>query len=274
LAFAPYLRSGPAVFEGAAAYRDAPKATMMGVERHVADAHEDGIWSCVWTPRGQIVTGSVDENCSVWDAKTLENKQTFKNNYCGVVSCVADSTGGVVATSSIDSVLRFWDVDSGALKSKIDAGPVEAWTLSLHPDDKTVCSGTQKGTVNVWDVETSQRKGAFKNAVGDDALNFVMSVAYSPGPDGAHIATADISGHVCILDAKSGQRVAIFEGDRPGEPAHAGPIRSICWTPDSQILLTAGDDTKVRAFDVTMPGKAFHVFEGHASWAAWKPTTE
>ena len=98
--------------------------------------------------------------------KTLANARQFKGNFCGVVSTVADSAGGLVATSSIDSVLRFWDVESGDLKSKIDAGPVEAWTLSLSSDDRAVCSGTQKGTVNVWDVETSQRIGAYKNAVG------------------------------------------------------------------------------------------------------------
>ena len=101
---------------------------MMAVAKHVAEAHEDGIWTCAWTKQGHIVTGSVDECCSVWDANTLEQKKTFKKNLLGVVSVVSNSDGKTIATSSIDSVLRFWNPlsESSEPVGFIDAGPVQA----------------------------------------------------------------------------------------------------------------------------------------------------
>ena len=148
--------------------------------------------------------------------------------------------------------------ESKELKGSIDAGPVEAWTLSYHPDDKTVCSGTQKGTINVWDVEQQAKTTSFKGTTGADAKAFVMSVAYSP--DGATIATGGLDGSVGIYDAKTGSQTAKFE-------AHELPVRSVAWTPDGQVLLSACDDSNVMAFDVGRPWKPFEVFNAHASWA-------
>ena len=232
---------------------------MMAVSRHVAQAHEDGIWSCAWTKAGQIVTGSVDECCNVWDASSLAQKKNFKKNLLGVVSVVSDSTGGTIATSSIDSVLRFYDPrgEDSEPKGHIDAGPVEAWTLSFHPDDKTLCSGTQQGTINVWDVETCGKTQSFKGSAGEGIDAFVMSVAYSP--DGAQVATGGLNGAVGIYDARTGESVAQFEG-------HELPVRGISWTPDGQVLLSACDDSTVQAYDVARPGKPFEVFYGHRSW--------
>ena len=233
---------------------------MMAVAKHVAEAHEDGIWTCAWTKQGHIVTGSVDECCSVWDANTLEQKKTFKKNLLGVVSVVSNSDGKTVATSSIDSVLRFWNPlsESSEPVGFIDAGPVEAWTLSFHPDDKTVISGTQKGTVNVWDVESCQKTQSFKGSSGEGVDAFVMSVAYSP--DGAQIATGGLNGAINVWDAKSGDKAAEFEG-------HELPVRSISWSPDGQVLLSACDDSTVQAYDVARPGKPFETFYAHRSWA-------
>ncbi|KAH8098041.1 hypothetical protein JL720_963 [Aureococcus anophagefferens] len=233
---------------------------MMAVAKHVAEAHEDGIWTCAWTKQGHIVTGSVDECCSVWDANTLEQKKTFKKNLLGVVSVVSNSDGKTIATSSIDSVLRFWNPlsESSEPVGFIDAGPVEAWTLSFHPDDKTVISGTQKGTVNVWDVESCLKTQSFKGSSGEGVDAFVMSVAYSP--DGAQIATGGLNGAINVWDAKSGDKAAEFEG-------HELPVRSISWSPGGQVLLSACDDSTVQAYDVARPGKPFETFYAHRSWA-------
>lgn len=46
-----------------------------------------------------------------------------------------------------------------------------------------------------------------------------------------------------IFDVASGKLVHALEG-------HAMPIRSLCFSPDSQILLTASDDGHMKLYDV------------------------
>ncbi|KAH8075878.1 hypothetical protein JL720_10325 [Aureococcus anophagefferens] len=219
---------------------------MMAVAKHVAEAHEDGIWTCAWTKQGHI---------------------TFKKNLLGVVSVVSNSDGKTIATSSIDSVLRFWNPCPSRRSPSASSTPARRRGLSFHPDDKTVISGTQKGTVNVWDVESCQKTQSFKGSSGEGVDAFVMSVAYSPvwksnlQPDfNIRIATGGLNGAINVWDAKSGDKAAEFEG-------HELPVRSISWSPDGQVLLSACDDSTVQAYDVARPGKPFETFYAHRSWA-------
>jgi WD repeat-containing protein 61 len=57
----------------------------------------------------------------------------------------------------------------------IDAGPVEAWTVSLSPDGRLVASGSQGGNINLWNVEGGEKQHTFETGG-----KFAMSVAISP----------------------------------------------------------------------------------------------
>jgi WD repeat-containing protein 61 len=62
-------------------------------------------------------------------------------------------------------------------------------------------------------------------------------------PDGRHIASGAIDGIISVFDVASGKLVHTLEG-------HAMPIRSLAFSPDSQLLLTASDDGHMKLYDV------------------------
>jgi len=62
-------------------------------------------------------------------------------------------------------------------------------------------------------------------------------------PDGKYIASGAIDGIINIFDVASQKLVHTLEG-------HAMPIRSLCFSPDSQLLLTASDDGHMKLYDV------------------------
>lgn len=62
-------------------------------------------------------------------------------------------------------------------------------------------------------------------------------------PDGKYIASGAIDGIINIFDVASGKLVHTLEG-------HAMPIRSLTFSPDSQLLLTASDDGHMKLYDV------------------------
>lgn len=62
-------------------------------------------------------------------------------------------------------------------------------------------------------------------------------------PDGKYIATGAIDGIINIFDVSAGKVAQTLEG-------HAMSVRSLCFSPDSQMLLTASDDGHMKLYDV------------------------
>ena len=142
----------------------------------LANAHDDGVWGVAWSPNGQVVTGSCDELVQTYmiHGQDIEKKHQLRGHQLGVCS-VSVAQGGLAASSALDSNIRLWDLESGAERGVIDAGPVEAWTVSLSPDGRLVASGSQGGNINLWNVEGGEKQHTFETGG-----KFAMSVAISP----------------------------------------------------------------------------------------------
>jgi WD repeat-containing protein 61 len=78
-------------------------------------------------------------------------------------------------------------------------------------------------------------------------------------PDEKYIASGAIDGIINIFDVASSKLVHTLEGNLLNSrktlliifcPGHAMPIRSLCFSPDSQFLLTASDDGHMKLYDV------------------------
>lgn len=61
--------------------------------------------------------------------------------------------------------------------------------------------------------------------------------------DGKYIASGAIDGFINVFDVASGKLVHTIEG-------HAMTIRSIAFSPDSELLLTAADDGHMKLYDL------------------------
>ena len=129
----------------------------------LANVHEDGVWAVAWSPNGQVVTGSCDELVQTYTVhgQDIQKKHQLRGHQLGVCS-VSVSEGGLAASSALDSHIRLWDLESGAERGVIDAGPVEAWTVSLSPDGRLVASGSQGGNINLWNVEVGEKQHTFE----------------------------------------------------------------------------------------------------------------
>lgn len=56
--------------------------------------HEDSVWSVAWTPKGQLLSGSVDETLRVWDVTPagLAQRHALGGHRLGVVAVAASET--------------------------------------------------------------------------------------------------------------------------------------------------------------------------------------
>jgi WD repeat-containing protein 61 len=79
----------------------------------------------------------------------------------------------VAASSSLDSHIKLWDLESGKQYKSIDAGPVDAWTICFSPDSRFLASGSHMGKINLFGVESGKKETSL-----DTRGRFTISIAY------------------------------------------------------------------------------------------------
>lgn len=121
-------------------------------------AHEDSIWAATWAEgSNKLLTGSADETVKVWqeeDAKLAQVGQQ-PGHTLGVVSLATDPSGTYAASCSLDSLIRVWDVETGASKAEIEVPPSEAWRIAFAPaGDRLLvaAAGGSSNKVAIYDV--------------------------------------------------------------------------------------------------------------------------
>lgn len=79
----------------------------------------------------------------------------------------------MIASSSLDSTIRVWDSENGALLNKIEGGPIDIWSVAFSPDDKYVISGSSSGKINMYNIQSGSQEQTF-----DTRGKFTLSIAY------------------------------------------------------------------------------------------------
>jgi len=231
----------------------------------ISKAHGDSIWCVVWAGNGsdnenEFVTGSVDGTVKIWTIAALGNPEkekvscteTFSEQSMGIISVATSDKSPYLVTSSMDSHLRIWDLQKREFIKSIDCGAIECWTLAFHPSGEKVATGTHTGAVNVWSVE--EKSAGELITTLETKGGFALSLAYNS--TGTMLAVGDKDGNVYI-----------FEHERLVHTlqAHAMAIRSLCFSVDDSMLLTASDDTTVNIYDAQSKDQIGTV-KGHSSW--------
>jgi WD40 repeat protein len=132
--------------------------------------------------------------------------------------------------------------------------------LNLLVQLKTDLSNYSFSGIAIWqaylsDVELHRVdfSGAdLSKSVFADNLSSILTVAFSP--NGKLLATGDVNNHIHIQTA-DGEQLFVCSG-------HSGWIRSICFSPDGEILVSSSDDCTVRLWDV-QTGQCLKTLHGH-----------
>ena len=129
------------------------------------------------------------------------------------------------------------------------SGPVHSVTYSI--DGLLLASGSEDGTVRVWDTLTGE-EALFPLRSGDGS---VLSVGFAR--NNVWVASGTGQGVVCIWDISSGQpRHKRLIG-------HSAGVNSVVFSPEVTCLASASDDKTLRIWDPET-GKQLRVLNGHA----------
>ncbi|KAJ7735739.1 WD40-repeat-containing domain protein [Mycena metata] len=248
--------------------------------RSVFSGHTQEIYSLDFSRDGRrIVSGSGDRTARIWDMETgactvlavdadsmgvgpgpaaaAANggaaggaEGSAASGDAGVTSVAISPDGRYVAAGSLDTIVRIWDAQTGALVERLRGHRDSVYSVVFTPDGLGVVSGSLDKTLKYWDVsglgatKTKKEAGvAVKDTTGDKCtMNFkghkdyVLSVAVSH--DGQWIVSGSKDRGVQFWD-RTGVVHSMLQG-------HKNSVISIDLNPTGNLLATGSGDNLAR----------------------------
>jgi len=231
--------------------------------------HTDAIWAVHWNPNDTLFSISADGQIVQWDASSAQPIKSQPPHTLGLVSLSVSESGNLALYNTIEGVTCLWDTQHGGEVIKHESflrtageGAEPAWSISIHPRGNTYAATGGSGNVSIHSADR-QTFGRSLSHLSPGRAKFGMFITHSP--DGSRIAYSTESGHIYVFDTEQGNLVATYS-------SHAMCVRSLAWSQDSNLLLSASDDKRLVLHDVRgmsngKPGSgAVASFNGHSSW--------
>ncbi|MBD2179846.1 hypothetical protein H6S82_21595 [Planktothrix sp. FACHB-1355] len=213
--------------------------------------HTNCIWSVAFSPDSQtLVSGGADCTPKLWDFSTGQCQITNENHAHHIRTVAFSPDGKIFATGSEDYTVKVWDVLTRQCRNTFEGHTDLVLSIAFSPDGRIVATSSGDRTVKLWDVSSAQcLKTLEKHSC------FVFSIDFHQ--NGWMLAAND-KNTVKLWDISTGECVKVLVG-------HSDRVRCLAFSPDGQILASAGEDNTIRCWDVNT-GQCFAILEGHSNF--------
>ncbi len=213
------------------------------------------VFALAFSPDGEQIavgTNAKPEFISFYNADSGERIGGLAGHTDAVLSVAYSKDGKRLLTGSYDQTARLWDL-TAKTSTPFVGHDWWVWSAAFSPDEKQIVTASQDGSVMVWSVETKQAKPPFLGHTGP-----VYSAVYSP--DGKTIATASYDQRILLWHPADLKEVDLAQAlnesfTTKGTPyetleGHSAPVRSVQFSEDGNLLLSASQDNSLCVWDV------------------------
>lgn len=209
----------------------------------------------------KMLASASNGTLKIWNIKTQNCIRTFD---CGYALCCAFLPGDkVVVVGTKAGELQLFDVASASLLDNVEAHEGAVWTLALHPDGRSVVSGSADKSAKFWNFKIVQEEilGTKRTTpklklvqsrvlkVSDDILSLRIS------PDSKLLAVALLDNTVKVFFMDSLKLYLNLYG-------HKLPVLSMDISFDSKLIITSSADKNIRIWGLDF-GDCHKALFGH-----------
>jgi len=213
----------------------------------IEKAHQKDIWYSAWSNvNDYIVTASLDGTAKIWDTSNgkLECIRTSPMQRMGITSAHICNNKTQFITCCQDAMIHIYDINDNDNEcvetNSIDTGLMESFKINVSPDDQHIITGTSKGCLNMFSISTGEQECSI-----DCNSKFILDNVFAS--DCNTVATVGVDGKLNIIDINASSIVHSIQG-------HSLPTRSVCFSHNDKLVMTASDDRHVNIYD-TVSGK-------------------
>lgn len=234
--------------------------------RDCSEAHSDAIWGVAWTSSDNVVSISADGSIQQWTSSSGQHHpiETPPPHTLALVSLSVSPDSKYALYNSIEGLTCLWDLETGKIVGKFESyvktgeENEPSWSVSLNPTNGTTyASSGGSGNITIHSAQ-SHNFGESLATISSGRNKFGMYCSHSP--DGKRVAMSNETGQVFVFDLESSSLSQTFQN-------HAMAVRSLAWSSDGNLLLSASEDKRLGLYDVRTPsGNNVATLQGHASW--------
>ncbi len=223
--------------------------------------HRNDVRALALSSDDRMLASASSGGLKIWNVKTQNCLRTLE---CGYALCCAFLPGDkIVVIGTKDGDIEMYDIAASTLLDKIDAHEGAVWTMQVHPDGKSLITGSADKSIKFWNFDIVQEEipGTKRTTprlklvqsrilkVNDD----VLSVQFSPDSRLLAVATLDNTVKVFFVDS-----LKLFLNLY----GHKLPVLNMSISSDSKIIATCSADKNVRIWGLDF-GDCHKALFGH-----------
>ena len=223
--------------------------------------HRNDIRALALSSDDRMLASASSGGLKIWNVKTQNCLRTLE---CGYALCCAFLPGDkIVVVGTKDGDIELYDIAASSLLDKISAHEGAVWTMQVHPDGKSLITGSADKSVKFWNFDIVQEEipGTKRTLprlklilsrilkVNDD----VLSVQFSPDSRLLAVATLDNTVKVFFVDS-----LKLFLNLY----GHKLPVLNMSISSDSKLIATCSADKNVRIWGLDF-GDCHKALFGH-----------
>ncbi len=204
-------------------------------EKNRLEGHEDSVESVAFSPDGTLLaSGGNDKTIRLW--KVVNGKEiNILHGHSEPVLSVAFSPDGTLLASKSGGtavqnrdVIKLWKVADGRELTTLHGHSHWISSINFSPDGTIFASGSYDKTIKLWNVPDGKELMTLHGH-----SEAVLSITFSL--NGKMLASGSHGGTIKLWNIENGKEIRTLR--------HSSPVVSIDFSPDSTMLVSAGDKT-------------------------------
>jgi WD40 repeat protein/transcriptional regulator with XRE-family HTH domain len=175
----------------------------------------------------------------------------FSEDFDAITAVAISRIGRYWAALSRRGEMRVWREEGKLLHRAWQAHTNTTLALAFSPNEHTLASGSEDGSVKLWNVASS--------ALLWSGWHTKVTLCLAFSPDGSLLASGSQDGSVRLWEASLGTPLE----DIP----HPGPVFSLAWSPDGRLLASGDVAGTIRLWErqQTGPARCVEILSGHTT---------